>query len=197
MVLKAQPTLINERDPDKGDTTLICSVEKGNLPLVQLMMDFGAKIDDTNNLGNTALIVACSKRYPCIVTELINRKASINIANKKGNRAISFVCQMGPLKTLEFLIANGAEIEFFNINGDTPFLIACRNGQAELVKLLIQYYNKTIFFSEQKLTVLMPYSLQWNKTGLNVLELYLKMVSQLMKRLIRIMKYFVNQHRYI
>ena len=136
MVLKVQPSLINERDPETGNTTLICSVEKGNLPLVQLMLDCGAEIDGVNNLGNSALIVACTKRYPCIVTELIKRKASINLANKKGNRALSFVCQMGPLKTMEFLIANGAETEFFNINGDTPLLVVCRNGQCEVAKLL-------------------------------------------------------------
>ena len=151
MILKFQPSLINERDPEKGDTTLICSVDKGNLPLVQLMLDNGAKIDEKNNLGNTALMVACSKRYPCIVTELIKRKASINIANKKGNRAITFVCQMGPLKTLEILIANGAETEFFNINGDTPLLIACRNGQCEVAKLLLQYYNKEYILFRAKI----------------------------------------------
>ena len=151
MVLKVQPSLINERDPESGDTTLICSVDKGNLPLVQLILDNGANIDDTNNLGNTALIVACSKRYPCIVTELISRNASINIANKKGNRAVTFVCQMGPVKTMEFLIANDAETEFFNINGDTPLLIACRNGQCDVAKLLLQYYNKEYILFRAKI----------------------------------------------
>ena len=151
MILKVQPSLINEKDSETGNTTLICSVEKGNLPLVQLVLDCGAEINETNNLGNTALIVACSKRYPCIVTELIKRKASINFANKKGNRALSFVCQMGPVKTMEFLIANGAETEFFNVNGDTPLLIACRNGQCEVAKLLLQYYNKDFILFRAKI----------------------------------------------
>ena len=151
MILKVQPSLINEKDSETGNTTLICSVEKGNLPLIQLVLDCGAEINETNNLGNTALIVACSKRYPCIVTELIKRKASINFANKKGNRALSFVCQMGPVKTMEFLIANGAETEFFNINGDTPLLIACRNGQCEVAKLLLQYYDKDFILFRAKI----------------------------------------------
>lgn len=147
VVLNVQPSLIEGRDQESGDTTLIRSVEKGNLPLVQLILDHGAAIDETNNLGNTALIVACSKRYPCIVNELVERGASIDFANKKGNRAVSAVCQMGPLKTMEFLIAHGAETTFYNTNKDTPLLLACRNGQTDVAKLLLQYYdNEFILF---------------------------------------------------
>lgn len=139
MVLDVQPTLLNERDPETGDTVLITAVSKGNLPLVQLVLDRGVDIDDVSELGNTALWIACAKRYPCIVSELISLGADVNRPNKKGNRPLSAVCQMGPAKVAQLLIAAGAEVTFFNQNGDTPLLLSCRNGQTEVAQLLLSY----------------------------------------------------------
>ena len=140
-ILDVQPELLNGKDEDTGDTTLIHAVDCGNLPFVQLFLDLGVEIDEENELGNTPLWLACAKRYPCIVTELVSRGSDVNHPNKKGNRPLNAVCQMGPLKVAEFLIGAGAEVEFYNSNGDTPLLIACRNGQAEVVKLLLGYLD--------------------------------------------------------
>ncbi|OHT10611.1 hypothetical protein TRFO_20016 [Tritrichomonas foetus] len=141
MILDYQPSLLHEKDPETGDTTLISSVNSGNLPIVQLFLDLGCSIDETNELGNTALWIACAKRYPCIVTELISRGADVNHVNKKGNRPLCAVCQMGPAKIGQTLIAAGADIEFHNSNGDTPLLLACRNGQTDVASFLLNYID--------------------------------------------------------
>eukprot|EP00457_Paulinella_chromatophora_P004243 gb/GEZN01004253.1/.p1 GENE.gb/GEZN01004253.1/~~gb/GEZN01004253.1/.p1 ORF type:complete len:507 (-),score=78.89 gb/GEZN01004253.1/:480-1808(-) len=85
---------------------------------MELLLNGGANIDDTNEMEYTALCQAAATRFDS--TELLlKRGANIHHTNMEGNTALFMACLGGVHDCAELLLNRGANINHVNKVGDT------------------------------------------------------------------------------
>lgn len=67
-----------------GLTPLIFAAREGDIDSTKVMLDAGAKVNETSNYGWTPLLTAVNNRHWQLAEMLIDRGADVNIANKGG-----------------------------------------------------------------------------------------------------------------
>ena len=75
--------LLKQRDP-VGRAPLSLAASEGNSSIIELMLDSGACIEDTDKEGLTALAWACVRGRLSAVQCLIDRGADVNTCDKTG-----------------------------------------------------------------------------------------------------------------
>ena len=84
-------------------TALMAAVVKGNIELVQALINKNAKLDVTDSQGKTALIYAVQFKNKEIVEILLNNKASKSIVDKEGKTAFEYAVFGGDDKLINLL----------------------------------------------------------------------------------------------
>jgi len=120
-LLPPEPTkLIDLQEPDTGNTALIYASFFGNIGLIKLLLDNGAKVDTINHDGATALMVASRRDNRDIVRLLLEKGATRDIVDKYGKTAAT-------LTTLKEIKNNLREYSPPSINTRARTLIGYRN----------------------------------------------------------------------
>ena len=118
---------------ENGDTSLTISCEKGNLNVIKLLINRGAKTDICNSTGNSPLNIICKKESEKslkIINYLI-KHVNMNIKDKNGNTALLIACYFRNNKIIEKLLEkNETKINIQNVFDDTPLIISSyfKNG---------------------------------------------------------------------
>ena len=89
--LGRQARRINERRPSSGSTPLSDAAFRGNLEIVKLLVQRGAKVNETNRDGNTALVGAAFMCHTDVVRFLLEKGASTSHKNNRRETAIDAV----------------------------------------------------------------------------------------------------------
>jgi ankyrin repeat protein len=129
--------LVNPKDKDNdsdGQPMLMC-VKK--ISTLKILIESGAKIDDTDNWGNTSLKIAAHLNYKDAVTTLISYGARPNIKGEEGNTALLEAAMKGNTEIIQILIESGADIDHRNNDGTTALMLAASHDNLESVKLLV------------------------------------------------------------
>lgn len=145
------------RDED-GDTPLCLAAIKGNLAIVNMLIEHKANINAVNNQGQSPLFQATAHGSMDVVTKLLENGATIegksidNVSIKELTKQIwSLEDNLGktPLMTsleidlslqlAEQLLQLGAPIDAPNSLGITPFLHLCGYGSKTLVSRFFSY----------------------------------------------------------
>jgi len=102
---------------DHGISPLSAASVCGNTTLVNLLMKYGAAVDQKNEHGRTALHYAIGCDYDSFTprSKLMNSYTS----------------------TVEELLSAGADTNAMDASGDSPLYLACERGEHEIVKLLL------------------------------------------------------------
>ncbi|GFR08046.1 tankyrase [Trichonephila clavata] len=118
--------IINIKDED-GYSLLHWAVYKCCIPMVKLLLEFGADVRSVSNLGNTVLHIASSAGNEEIMEILLqhadNNKMKELIDARTtvlGNTALHFAAANGPLKIVTYLLKHGAAFNIQNKKGKTP-----------------------------------------------------------------------------
>lgn len=82
---------INDRRPATGSTPLGDAAFRGNLEIVKLLLDRGAKVNATNRDGNTPLLVAAFMCRTDVVKYLLEKGASLSQKNSRGETPVDVV----------------------------------------------------------------------------------------------------------
>jgi len=112
----------------KGKTALHVAAEKGDIPVMKLLLDSslpikkGANINAKDNEGETALCVAAEKGDIPVMELLMDSGADIEIGDNLGETPIFHVKKQSG--ALSLLIKNGAKINAKNKNGQTALRVA-------------------------------------------------------------------------
>jgi ankyrin repeat protein len=106
-------------DPDTGEhryygTILMNAAELGYREMVNLLVDRGANMEATDDLGQTALIVAAGAGRLEIVTMLIDRGANINAVDWCGGSALARAAIKNRLDVVASLVSRGAKRDIFD-----------------------------------------------------------------------------------
>lgn len=124
----------------------------GRTVIVEMLINKGARINQTNMGDDTALHLACAHGHRDVVNMLLRAKADINAVNEHGNTPLHYACFWGYQNIAEDLITSGAIITISNKYGEIP-LDKCK-GQMyqklhELAERTGQDLSRKIPFKDQ------------------------------------------------
>ncbi len=123
---------------EHGETPLHIASNQGQIELVASLIERGAELNTSSNLGYTALHYAANRCYEEIVRMLINNGANVNSESNFGYTPLHYTVINGcGIKIAKILIDNGANVNSRNVFGNTPLHCGVALGKIEAVRLLI------------------------------------------------------------
>ncbi len=138
-MLREKPALANQRDEETGATPLMAAVGKGDVSLVQKLLDSGADPNargtcSMHGFGCTPLHHAAEQGKREICEILLDHGVDINAQSGSGQTALN----MANPFVAETLLARGADPNIPDLQGTAPLHKAVRSGNLELARLLLQ-----------------------------------------------------------
>lgn len=125
-------------------TPLTAACRDGHLKTVQILLDQGSIVNQTNIDGETPLYTACSCGHYSLVKYLIEKHADINKRNKYNISCLIVASYGGHDDIVAKLISKDCDIDSYDILWKTALFVACEEGYTKIVKLLIEK-NADIF----------------------------------------------------
>ena len=99
------------------------------MPIVEMLIKKGARINSTNMGDDTALHLAAAHGHREVVLILLKNKADVNAVNEHGNSPLHYACFWGYQAIAEELIAAGAIANLSNKYNEIP-LDKCKGQMA-------------------------------------------------------------------
>jgi len=124
---------------ENGWTPFILCAQKGNVELMQLMVNLNVDIGEADHFGSSPLHWACRNgNFKAVQFLIEDCKAKFNKDNE-GNSVLHAAASVGNQEILEFLIEKyPAGISLPNNAGDTPLLLASLAGHGEILGVLVR-----------------------------------------------------------
>jgi ankyrin repeat protein len=134
---------LNAKDSD-GRTALMCASLKGDLPMVQYLVETQhAPVDATDSDGWTALIHASSNGHLPVVHYLVEHgKANANVASKNGTTALSVASQHGFWSVMKYLISVGHVNIKATETGAKALQVASYFGNMSVVQFWVEHSDR-------------------------------------------------------
>jgi ankyrin repeat protein len=141
---------------------LLLAAESGRAPIVQLLLDCGARIDQTDSTGSTALMHACTNGHTDVVALLIARNASLDSALRcaiapRREPILRMLIEAGvPLDSRDYvcraailsaaivgaLVDRGVVIgELRTGDGSTPCHLVASHDDLDMLKLFVEQHG--------------------------------------------------------
>eukprot|EP01041_Mallomonas_annulata_P004492 gene4491-8935_t len=136
---------IDNQSENSGCTALICAAHQGNIEVVQILLQAGARkeIKDKQK-GITAVMHAAHQGHVEVVVELVSAGCSINTVDKDGWSILMYAASKGRSEVVRSIISLlEAETRQINLNtqskdGVTALICAAHQNQTEIVKILLE-----------------------------------------------------------
>jgi Carboxypeptidase regulatory-like domain/Ankyrin repeats (3 copies)/Ankyrin repeats (many copies) len=119
-------------------TPLFIAVETGDIEIVQLLLDNGAKINAQDKGKQTPLMRLDDDATTELVRLLVRYGAKVNAADKQGNTALTLAAGGADAEVIKALIDAGADVNAASKSGQTALMQAAENDDLESVKLLLE-----------------------------------------------------------
>ncbi len=104
--------------PDsKGNTPLMYGVKLGNMEMIDMLLDYGAKISQKDPYGNTVVMWAASLGKGAILRRLIDAGADIDHQNKDGATPLIQAVKGDQTESVRILLAAGADPRLADYTG--------------------------------------------------------------------------------
>jgi ankyrin repeat protein len=153
----ARITLRSDQSVGQNRMTLLALAAVANdLPMIDLLLDNGALINEKNGLGISPLLqAAISVSDPASLRHLIEKGADPNLADNTGQTPFIAVVENQDIPTLRYFLEHGARIDMPDNQWRTPLMNACRIGAPVQARELIEKkanVNATTLGGETALT---------------------------------------------
>lgn len=138
-LLDQAPALINAQETG-GWTPLIIAASKGNLKLVEQLLQRGADVNAKTHLDQTALYVSANNGFATVVNYLLDHGADARIRVKKSLESPAFAAIVGGhVAILERLVKHdSALLRLPTVSGATILHAAAQIGKEATVAMLLQ-----------------------------------------------------------
>ena len=120
-----------------GRTPLSYAAEKGHTEIVNLLIDEGANIKDSDKDGRTPLSYAAEEGHTEIVNRLIEAGVNIKYGDKDGRTSLLYAVEKGHTVIAQKLIEEGADVNTKDEDGMTILSYAVEKGFLGIAKILI------------------------------------------------------------
>ncbi len=131
----ANPEWVNLKD-QRGSTPLILAAYYDDREIVKLLLDHGARVDETDGTGNTALMGVAFKGYEEMAKLLIAGGADVNAVNAMGATSLIYAITFKHQNLAKILLENGADPSIRDARGQTAADHARIQGLKELLAFL-------------------------------------------------------------
>ncbi|KAF5306570.1 hypothetical protein FQR65_LT07297 [Abscondita terminalis] len=120
-----------------GTTALYAALENESFDVAHLVIDAGADVNLTNDVGMTAFIYACKIGNIELVKKMRPLVANIDLQNNHGETALHVSVANNHLDVARFLVDEGADVNATDENVVTPYYLACKLGAVDFVEKLL------------------------------------------------------------
>ncbi|CAI9091816.1 OLC1v1026932C1 [Oldenlandia corymbosa var. corymbosa] len=120
----------------RGEAVLRAA-RRGELKLLELLLQRGAFVDFCDQHGLTALHMAAIKGFKDAVLKLVEFGAALECQDAEGHTPLHMAVESGCLETVEVLIIRGANVNAMSKKGATPLYISKMMGHNDISCLLI------------------------------------------------------------
>ena len=129
---------INDKT-NEGLTALHYAANKGNIPLLKLLIDNGANVDAVTNLGKNLMHMAAEGNQPSMLIYLITEQhQSAQSVDENGSTPLHWACYSGSEEAVNFLLNLNANINEQDKEKFTPLHLAANEGRENIVLKLLQ-----------------------------------------------------------
>lgn len=111
-----QRSHLNRQD-SKGRTALVTGTISGELDIVGMLLDAGARTGVDDRLGNTALNWAASQGHYDIADMLIAAGSNVNHQNRQGLTPLMLAASKGHFEVVQLLLREGADVDIQDYTG--------------------------------------------------------------------------------
>ena len=126
----------------RKQTPLHLAAAAGQLEVCRLLLELGASIDATDDLGQKPIHAAAQNNYSEVVQLFLQQHPSLVMANTKdGNTCAHIAAIQGSVRVIEELMKfdrQGVISARNRITEATPLQLAAEGGHAEVVKALVR-----------------------------------------------------------
>lgn len=129
---------VNAPEAKKGSTAVMFAVERGFLPIVQLLVEKGGDVAIPNRFGYTALHASTSGDHLEVSKFLIAKGAKVNAPDEKGRTPLFFAAEKNLLEHARLLKEHGADLEIRDAKQWTPLYAAVDTGSLAVAKFLLE-----------------------------------------------------------
>ncbi len=117
---------------------LIENAGRGDLAMVNALLETGADVNEVDARGGTALMEAILEHQRAVIQRLLGHpRLAINQMNNYGMNALLMAAMEGDPDIISALLAKGAMVDVRNSFGATPLMLAAGSGHLEAVRRLL------------------------------------------------------------
>jgi ankyrin repeat protein len=127
---------LDEEELDQSNAFLI-AIHKGDLPMVQILLDAGASVNYIDDVSPLPLNVAVKHGYTAIVQLLLNNGADVNALNDDSQSALHFASILDVPEIAVLLLDRDADIHDTDEHTMTPVHAAAQNNSPNVLRVLI------------------------------------------------------------
>ena len=129
---------INDKT-NEGLTALHYAANKGNIPLLKLLIENGANVDAVTNLGKNLMHMAAEGNQPSMLIYLITEQhLSAQSVDENGSTPLHWACYSGAEEAVNFLLNLNVNINDQDKEKLTPLHLATNEGRENIVLKLLQ-----------------------------------------------------------
>ncbi|KAF4583190.1 ankyrin domain protein [Ophiocordyceps camponoti-floridani] len=142
LLLDLEPGAIDCENLYSGDTALHEAARRGNLCLVNVLLEQGAKISVQNHVGNYPLHLAAEEGHIAVIKNLLEKGASREAVNQDSFTPLHLAIKNRPLEAVETLLEGQVAeiIAIKNTTGQNMALdCALRNFNEDIIKKLVEF----------------------------------------------------------
>jgi ankyrin repeat protein len=123
-----------------GITPLLAAIAKRRLDLVQLLLQYKAKVNaSTTVLQQTPLFLAILSEQVDMVQLLIEHGADVSVQDPRGCTPLFMAISKNQTAMVHLLLKHGADTDTKNWMGSSPLLMAVKKGNCDMVQALLQH----------------------------------------------------------
>jgi ankyrin repeat protein len=132
--------LVDARDDVRdSETVLHLASEHGEVDVVQLLLQYEAKVNARGVNGWTPLHNASYFGHVEVTQLLLEHEADVNAQDWVADTPLTLASRMGSLEVIRLLLEHGADVHIQGRDGQTAFRGAVERGHRGIAQLLLEY----------------------------------------------------------